>query len=119
MKLVKIGNVQIASYTYSPDLYWPNQIKHHLVFNRLLEVSDLQQLIASFGEEILAIKNIRTIARHMDEKAHEEWMQAEDAYREICSLWSKVAEYTEMPAKIEFGNTTIKFMKPRVMEFKE
>lgn len=119
MKLIKIGNVQMVTYTFSPDLFWPNQIKHHLLFNRLLEVDDLQPLIAEFGKEILAIKNIRAISRQMDEKSHEEWVQAESAYKEICTLWSQVKEYSEVPDKIELGNTTIKIMKPRVMEFKE
>lgn len=119
MKLIKCGNVLIANYLFSPNLYHTSQIHDYLVFNRELEVGDLPKIVANFGEEILAIKNIRSIARAMDARANEEYEEACIAYQEICAIYSMCKTFNTVPKEINYGNTRIYFRKPRVVEFKD
>ena len=120
----KLGNVQIVKLIFRPSVYTFDEITFSLIFNRILGEEDLQRAIGELGKEASEIRNVRVIAAQSGTPA---------AIRELTHVNGLVEDLTEIYNTIQelkkhivngsgtimVGNTTLKFNKPRLVEFKD
>lgn len=118
----KIGNVQTVSLTFRPSVYVFDEIKHQLIFNRIIDHSEIQKVIGELGKEISLIQQIRRLAAQTGkEEAKRDLSMVNDLVSDLSHLYTEWESYaTEIKngsGKMRVRGTEIHFVKPRVVEF--
>lgn len=118
----KLGAVQIVSLHYTPSIFIYDQIEHKLIFNRIIKGDEVARVIAEFGKEVTTIKNIRAVSRQAGTlKTREEWDHIVDLEQDLIHLYNNCHEFKDKiengSGQVTYRNTTIKFRKPKVVEF--
>ena len=118
----KIGNVQTVELMFRPSVYVFDEIQHRLIFNRILDNADIQRAIGELGKEASQITMIRKLANKVKtDMSERELMWANVLVEDLSHIYVNIVTYAEDikngSGKIIYRNTTITFMKPRVVEF--
>lgn len=118
----KIGNIQTIELMFRPSVYVFDEIQHRLIFNRILDNADIQRAIGELGKEASQIAMIRNLANKVKtDMSERELMWANALVEDLSHIYINIATYAEDiengSGKIIYRNTTITFMKPRVVEF--
>lgn len=118
----KIGNIQTIELMFRPSVYVFDEIHHRLIFNRILDNADIQRAIGELGKEASQIAKIRNLANKVKtDMSERELMLANALVEDLSHIYVNIATYAEDikngSGKITYRNTTIAFMKPRVVEF--
>mgnify|MGYP003589899309 FL=1 len=118
----KIGNIQTIELMFRPSVYVFDEIQHRLIFNRILDNADIQRAIGELGKEASQIAMIRNLANKVKtDMSERELMWANALVEDLSHIYVTIATYAEDvkngSGKITYRNTTITFMKPRVVEF--
>ena len=118
----KIGNIQTVELMFRPSVYVFDEIQHRLIFNRILDNADIQRAIGELGKEASQIARIRNLANKVKtDMSERELMWANALVEDLSHIYIHIATYAEDikngSGKIIYRNTTITFMKPRVVEF--
>ena len=120
----KIGNVQTVCLVYRPSVYTFDEITHTLIFNRQLTAGDIKKVIIEFGKEITALKNVRAVANAIGSlETQRDLDMAVKLEQDLIIIYNNVDDLScnviNGSGKIELNNTSIKFYKPRVVDFNE
>lgn len=107
---------------FRPSVYVFDEIQHRLIFNRILDNADIQRAIGELGKEASQIAMIRNLANKVKtDMSERELMWANALVEDLSHIYVNIATYAEDikngSGKITYRNTTITFMKPRVVEF--
>ena len=118
----KIGNIQTIELMFRPSVYVFDEIQHRLIFNRILDNADIQRAIGELGKEASQIAMIRNLANKVKtDMSERELMWANALVEDLSHIYINIDTYAEDikngSGKIIYRNTTITFMKPRVVEF--
>ena len=118
----KIGNIQTIELMFRPSVYVFDEIQHRLIFNRILDNADIQRAIGELGKEASQIAMIRKLANKVKtDMSERELMWANVLVEDLSHIYVNIVTYAEDikngSGKIIYRNTTITFMKPRVVEF--
>lgn len=118
----KIGNVQTVSLHFRPSVYVFDEIKHQLIFNRIIDHSEIQKVIGELGKEVSLIQQVRRLAAQTGkEEAKRDLAMVNDLVADLSDLYTKWELYaTEIKngsGKMRVRGTEIHFVKPRVVEF--
>ena len=120
----KIGNVQMVSLVYRPSVYTFDEITHTLIFNRQLTSTDIKKVIVEFGKEINKLIKVRAVANALKtQQSQRELDMAVKLEQDLIIIYNNVDDLScnviNGSGKIELNNTSIKFYKPRVVDFNE
>ena len=118
----KVGNIQTIELMFRPSVYVFDEIQHRLIFNRILDNADIQRAVGELGKEASQIAMIRNLANKVKtDMSERELMWAYALVEDLSYIYINIDTYAEDikngSGKIIYRNTTITFMKPRVVEF--
>lgn len=118
----KIGNVQTVSLTFRPSVYIFDEIKYQLIFNRIIDHSEIQKAIGELGKEVSLIQQVRRLAAQTGrEQSQRDLAMVNDLVEDLSHLYTEWESYaTEIKngsGKMRVRGTEVHFVKPRVVEF--
>lgn len=114
----KKSDLKLATLEVMPSIFIYDKILFQVAIPKDSSIEILRPVVARFGDELLKIKNIRAIARQLDQKAEQEYAYAEKAYQDICAIYQGLDQYSIIPAKIVVGCIAISFSVPNLIEAK-
>lgn len=117
--IYKKSDVRLVTLEVTPTVFSYDRIFYQVVIDKSSGVEILRQVVAKFGKELLAIKNIRAIVKDFDSRANAEYTYAEKAYQDICSIYNGLSSYDDLdhlPTRLEYGCTLIRFSIPNMIE---
>ncbi len=118
----KIGHVQMVALKFNPSVYIFDEIRHKLIFNRIINESEIQLAIGELGREASAIRNIRAVAASSGSPETLRDLEfAEKLVSELTHIYYDVESHTNIikngSGKLIYGCTEVRFVKPRMVEF--